>query len=35
MIHFAWADAETVLQIHGVGPFKTFFVGQPPKPLGP
>jgi quercetin dioxygenase-like cupin family protein len=25
-IHFAWADAETVLQVHGVGPFKTNFV---------
>ncbi|HTE43890.1 MAG TPA: cupin domain-containing protein, partial [Gemmatimonadaceae bacterium] len=26
--HFAWASEETVVQIHGVGPFKTFFVGQ-------
>ncbi|HMJ60301.1 MAG TPA: cupin domain-containing protein [Bryobacteraceae bacterium] len=29
--HFAWASGETVVQIHGVGPFKTFFVGQPKK----
>lgn len=27
--HFAWASGETVVQIHGVGPFKTFFAGQP------
>jgi quercetin dioxygenase-like cupin family protein len=25
-IHFAWVDDETVVQIHGVGPFKTNFV---------
>jgi quercetin dioxygenase-like cupin family protein len=25
-IHFAWADAETVVQVHGIGPFKTNFV---------
>ena len=24
--HFAWATGETVVQIHGVGPFKTYFV---------
>jgi mannose-6-phosphate isomerase-like protein (cupin superfamily) len=24
--HFGWATGETVLQIHGVGPLKTFFV---------
>jgi hypothetical protein len=29
--HFGWAAGETILQLHGVGPFKTFFVGQPPK----
>jgi len=29
--HFAWATGETIVQIHGVGPFKTFFVGQPKK----
>jgi quercetin dioxygenase-like cupin family protein len=26
--HFAWATGETVVQIHGVGPFKTYFVAQ-------
>ena len=30
-IHFAWVDDETVVQIHGTGPFKTFFVEQPPS----
>jgi quercetin dioxygenase-like cupin family protein len=29
--HFGWVTGETVVQIHGAGPFKTFFVGQPPK----
>jgi len=29
-IHYAWVDDETVVQIHGIGPFKTFFVEQPP-----
>ena len=29
--HFGWAGAETVVQIHGVGPFKTYFVEQPAK----
>jgi quercetin dioxygenase-like cupin family protein len=29
--HFAWATGETVIQIHGVGPFKTFFVDQTSK----
>lgn len=24
--HFGWATGETVVQIHGIGPFKTFFV---------
>jgi quercetin dioxygenase-like cupin family protein len=24
--HFAWAKGETVIQIHGIGPFKTFWV---------
>ncbi|HXG68550.1 MAG TPA: cupin domain-containing protein [Blastocatellia bacterium] len=27
--HFAWAKGETVIQIHGVGPFKTFWVNPP------
>lgn len=26
--HFAWASGETVVQVHGIGPFKTFFVSQ-------
>ena len=26
--HFAWAKGETVVQVHGIGPFKTFFVNQ-------
>jgi quercetin dioxygenase-like cupin family protein len=25
-VHYAWVDAETVVQIHGVGPFTTNFV---------
>lgn len=29
--HFGWTGVETVLQIHGVGPFKTYFVEQPAK----
>jgi quercetin dioxygenase-like cupin family protein len=29
--HFAWATEETVVQIHGIGPFKTFFVERPKK----
>ncbi len=29
MRHFAWAKGETVIQIHGVGPFKTFWVNPP------
>ena len=32
-IHFAWVDDETVVQIHGVGPFTTNFVEpQPSRP---
>ena len=27
--HFGWTGVETVVQIHGVGPFKTYFVEQP------
>jgi hypothetical protein len=27
--HFAWVKGETVVQIHGVGPFKTFWVNPP------
>jgi len=29
--HFGWTGVETVVQIHGVGPFKTYFVEQPAK----
>ena len=33
-IHFAWVDDETVVQIHGVGPFTTTFV-EPRPPRSP
>lgn len=26
--HFGWVTGDTVVQLHGIGPFKTFFVGQ-------
>jgi len=26
MRHFVWAEGETIIQLHGVGPFKTFWV---------
>lgn len=26
--HFGWATGDTIVQIHGIGPFKTFLVGQ-------
>ena len=26
--HCGWVTGDTVVQLHGVGPFKTFFVGQ-------
>jgi hypothetical protein len=26
--HFGWTGVETIVQIHGVGPFKTYFVEQ-------
>jgi quercetin dioxygenase-like cupin family protein len=29
--HFAWATGETVVQVHGIGPFKTTFVSQTNK----
>jgi quercetin dioxygenase-like cupin family protein len=29
--HFGWTGIETIVQIHGVGPFKTYFVEQPAK----
>jgi quercetin dioxygenase-like cupin family protein len=30
-VHYVWADGETVVQIHGVGPFTTTFVDPRPK----
>ncbi len=27
MRRFAWAKGETIIQIHGAGPFKTYWVG--------
>jgi quercetin dioxygenase-like cupin family protein len=29
--HFGWAAGETIVQLHGIGPFKTILVAQPPK----
>ena len=29
--HFGWTGVETVVQIHGVGPFKTYFVEPPSR----
>ena len=29
--HFGWTGVETVVQIHGVGPFKTYLVEKPAK----
>jgi quercetin dioxygenase-like cupin family protein len=29
--HFGWTGSETVVQIHGTGPFKTYFVELPAK----
>jgi len=26
MRHFAWTKGETIVQIHGIGPFKTYWV---------
>jgi quercetin dioxygenase-like cupin family protein len=26
MRHFAWAKGETIIQVHGIGPFKTYLV---------
>jgi quercetin dioxygenase-like cupin family protein len=28
MAHYAWTDGETVIQVHGMGPFKTYTVGE-------
>jgi hypothetical protein len=28
MAHYGWTDGETVIQIHGTGPFKTYTVGE-------
>lgn len=32
MRHFAWAKGTTIIQIHGVGPFKTNWVDPAGKP---
>ena len=32
MRHFVWAEGETVIQLHGVGPFKTFWVNPADDP---
>jgi len=32
MRHFVWAEGETILQLHGVGPFKTFYVNPADDP---
>jgi Domain of unknown function (DUF4437) len=32
MRHFVWAEGETILQLHGVGPFKTFWVNPADDP---
>jgi quercetin dioxygenase-like cupin family protein len=28
MAHYAWTQGETVIQVHGMGPFKTYTVGE-------
>jgi hypothetical protein len=28
MAHFGWSRGETIIQVHGIGPFKQFFVDQ-------
>lgn len=30
--HFAWADEETVIQLHGVGPWQLYYVNLPDNP---
>ena len=32
MRHFVWAEGETILQLHGIGPFKTFWVNPADDP---
>jgi quercetin dioxygenase-like cupin family protein len=32
MRHFVWAEGETILQLHGFGPFKTFWVNPADDP---
>ncbi|HKX29196.1 MAG TPA: cupin domain-containing protein [Blastocatellia bacterium] len=32
MRHFAWAEGETIIQLHGVGPFKTIWVNPADDP---
>jgi Domain of unknown function (DUF4437) len=32
MRHFVWAEGETILQLHGIGPFKTIYVNPADDP---
>ena len=32
MKHYAWATGETVVQVHGMGPFKLFYVNPADDP---
>jgi protein-disulfide isomerase-like protein with CxxC motif len=32
MRHFVWAEGETIIQLHGIGPFKTFYVNPADDP---
>jgi hypothetical protein len=32
MRHFAWAEGETIIQLHGIGPFKTIWVNPADDP---
>jgi hypothetical protein len=29
MAHFAWSRGETIIQVHGIGPFRTDFIDPP------
>jgi quercetin dioxygenase-like cupin family protein len=35
MKHFAWTSGETVLQLHGIGPFKIIYVNPNDAPMKP
>jgi hypothetical protein len=32
MRHFVWAEGETIVQLHGIGPFKTIWVNPADDP---